>query len=53
MSRNALLGLLVAAVIGVAAFVAIQDSQKGPFEKAGEQLDEAADDLSDAVENAD
>jgi predicted small secreted protein len=42
---------LVAAALGLAAipFVAACDTNEGPLEEAGEEIDEAADDVEDAV----
>ena len=52
MSKNTIIGVVVAVVVGFIAIVAIQESNKSPFEKAGEQLDDAADEFSDAVDDA-
>lgn len=42
--------LLIAAIL--TAFIAIACEQKGPAERAGEKLDEAAEDVGNAVEDA-
>lgn len=42
--------LILAAALGLmAAPLAACDTNEGPFEEAGEELDQAADDIEDAV----
>lgn len=46
--------LLLAALLGIATTLSLSacDTEDGPAENAGEQIDEAADEAQDAVEEA-
>jgi len=52
MSRNVLFGIIGALVLALIAFAVFGESNKGPFEEAGETLDDAADDIGDSLEDA-
>ena len=52
MSRNTLLGIIGAVVIGVIIFAVIDESNDGPLEDAAESVEDAADDIADDIEDA-
>ncbi|WP_375203324.1 hypothetical protein [Hyphococcus sp.] len=52
MTRNSILALVGAAVVGILIFAFIEDQNDGPLENAAESVEDAADDMGDDIEDA-
>ncbi len=50
-SKNTIIGLLVIAALVIGAIIFIDEANDGPFENAAEELDDAAEDFADEIEN--
>ncbi len=52
MTRNTILGLVGAVVVGILIFAFIEDQNDGPLENAAESVDDAVNDMGDDIEDA-